>query len=101
MANAAHTAGVRTKFIDYNAHRSPKTDHWCFACQRDLKPGQPFRAVLVIAGAMAVHPEGPQPTDGSEATFALGMDCARKLGLEWTRAALAKASPTLKDNTHE
>ncbi len=85
---------VRTKFIDYNARREPKTGHWCFMCQRDLKIGQPYRLVSVVDGCLAVHPDGPQPSmDNLFGVFALGMECAKKLGLEWSRSAQATPEP--------
>lgn len=73
----------RTKFLDYDARRKPKTDHSCVKCQRDLKPGQPFRIVHVFEGAFVVHPDGPQPDDVS--AYPVGMDCAKAIGMEWTR----------------
>lgn len=73
----------KRKFLDYDARRKPKTDHFCIKCQRDLKPGQPFRIVHVHEGAFAIHPEGPQPASDVSA-YPIGMDCARSLGMEWT-----------------
>lgn len=49
---------MRTAFIDYDARREPKTDCYCCACQRDLKPGQRYRWVHLVSGApFALHPD--------------------------------------------
>lgn len=81
----------RTKFTEFDGRRDPKTDVWCCVCQKDLKPGQPRRAVhLVEGGAFALHPEDEAiyvPDGGDMGAFPIGSDCARRLGLEWTHPA--------------
>ena len=85
----------RTKFIDPDNRPEPKTDRFCGRCHRDLKPGQPYRVIhLVDGGPYALHPGdeasyqavtgtlGQHP--GELGCFPVGMDCARKIGLEWT-----------------
>lgn len=77
---------VRKVFLDFDARREPKTDHCCIKCQRDLKPGQPFRVVALLSETMEIiHPDEP-PQDGAQ-IWPLGMDCARRVGLEWSRPA--------------
>jgi len=85
---------ARYQFVDYDARRDPKTDRWCCKCQKDLMPGQPHRHVYLAAEMCAVHPEdiaerGPQPDDYG--WHLLGMDCAKKLGLEWSTDIEPKA----------
>jgi len=81
----------RTKYIDPDYRRDPKTDHFCCRCQKDIKPGSPFRMVHCVDGGMsALHPddEANYVTDaGDMGCFPIGMDCARKIGLEWSHPA--------------
>lgn len=78
----------RTKFLDFDARRDPKTDHWCCRCQKDIKPGQAHRMVhLVDGGAFVLHPDDEAiytPDAGDCGGHPIGSDCARKLGLEWS-----------------
>lgn len=88
----------RSKWMDPDFRRDAKTSRWCEICQRDLKPGQPHRRVLFdLSRYEAVHGEDwNQARDeimarstvasGSLAREGLiGMDCAKRLGLEWSR----------------
>lgn len=75
----------RTRFLDYDARRKPKTKHSCVKCQKDLKPGQPFRRVQMQSGEpFVIHPEDQAFVTGETAWHPIGEDCARSLGLEWT-----------------
>lgn len=83
---------IRTKFIDFDARREPKTDRWCVCCQKDLKPDAPVRKVYVGESMQAIHPadlkaylDAP-PSSIDIGPHLIGMNCARKLGLEWTVA---------------
>ena len=81
----------RTVFIDYDARPRPKTSLWCVKCQKDLKPDRPNRLAYVTGEMEAVHcddlPEYVrQPSDFG--FLAIGSDCARRVGLEFTFAAL-------------
>lgn len=74
----------------------PKGGTFCAYCQRDLKPDQPRRWVHVVHGGGAIlHPEDPLwgspiPDDaGDLLCHPVGMVCARKIGLEWTKEILA------------
>jgi len=80
----------RTKEFDYDTRRQPKTKDYCAMCQRDMKPNSPRRYVhLVGHGALVLHPadedlyDEPQKGDDAGGHY-IGLDCARKLGLEWT-----------------
>lgn len=91
---------VRTKFIDPDYRRDPKTNDYCARCQKDLKPGQPRALIhMVSGGPFALHrddeaaywaeaatlPGGQHP--GEMGWFAVGSDCARKIGAEFTHPA--------------
>lgn len=74
----------RTKFLDYDARREPKTDHFCIKCQKDLNPKKPRRIVL-LAGMMALHPSDYDMRRRiHHEIWPIGMCCAKKLGMEWT-----------------
>ncbi|TXH08620.1 MAG: hypothetical protein E6R03_17890 [Hyphomicrobiaceae bacterium] len=81
---------IRTKFIDYDARREPKTDFWCICCQKDIKPGAAHRLVKIVDFPDAIHPDDYDRAISQHGTdvvtHPIGMDCARKLGLEWTVA---------------
>jgi hypothetical protein len=86
------TTPLRTKpWDDYDARRDPKTTHFCARCQKDIKPGQPVRWVHLINGGMTLlHPasEADYVSDAGElGSHPVGLDCARKLGLEWSVVA--------------
>jgi hypothetical protein len=72
----------RTKFIDYDARHKSKTTRYCVICQKDIMRLAPARIVRVN-GVVAIHPEDVEPGVGED--FLLGMDCARNLGLEFSR----------------
>lgn len=82
----------RTTSLDHDARRDPKTETYCARCQKDLKPGQPRRWVHIVdGGGNVLHPKDEaifaQPGDhhrGDLYCFPVGMDCARKIGLEFT-----------------
>ncbi len=79
--------GPRTKFLDYNARREPKTPHYCIKCQKDLKPDRAYHAIHIInGGAWILHPEDETlyVSDGGDMYyFEIGDDCARQIGKEW------------------
>lgn len=72
----------RLRFLEYDSRPTPKTEHYCVACQRDLDPTLPSRTVRITAEMMVVHPEDKPPATAS--LWSLGPDCAAKLGLEWS-----------------
>lgn len=85
------TEAFRTRFLDFDARHLPKTDHYCCKCQKDLTPGAQFRVVhLVRGGAYVLHPNDEERYqasglhDDDVGAHPIGLDCARKLGLEWS-----------------
>jgi len=86
----------RTKFVDYDARRNPRTDRHCCMCQRDLRPGQAHRHVYLLADLLALHPgdfDKREPLASDLGWHLMGMDCARKFGMDWT-AGHAGFGPT-------
>lgn len=103
------TGPLRVKFMEGDYRREPKTNDWCACCQRDIKPGDAYRLVrLVHNGPFALHPDDEvrftpgcalkledgevEPDQGDLGTFKIGPICARKLGLEWSRAPDTRAT---------
>lgn len=88
LADVLNPNRVRTKFLDYDARRDPKTNRFCIRCQKDLKPGTPSRMVHVInGGSHILHPrdEAIYVSDrGDMGGFEIGPECARIVGLEWS-----------------
>ena len=80
-------AEPRLKFLEYDSRPEPKTEHFCIACQRDLDPSKPYRTVRLTREMMVVYP-GDKPPQTAE-VWAIGPDCAEKLGLEWSTPAPA------------
>lgn len=73
----------------YHPNRHPKTERYCVICQRDIKPGAKAREVHLVDGGMwALHTDD-EPiyvSDGGDVGIhLLGMDCARRLGMEYSR----------------
>lgn len=86
---------VRTAHLDADNRREPKTDHFCVRCHKDLKPGQPFRWVRPtdwsFAQVMHADDAGEEVIAATErgeypGCFPVGMDCARKIGLEFSHS---------------
>lgn len=84
----------KTKYLDPDYRKTPKTDFFCCACQRDLNPSRPCRQVYLVGNGLDVlHPSEwatyDPATDSTghdlRGKYPIGNDCARKLGLEWTR----------------
>lgn len=79
---------VRTKFIDPDYRKTPKTDRYCVRCQRDIKPETQARMVHVVeSGISVLHPEDEKlytPDAGDRGLQLIGMDCAAAIGMEWT-----------------
>ena len=86
--------GLRTKFIDYDARRTPKTDFSCIVCQRDLNPkSKKIRWVHCVDEIMALHPNDETlyvPDAGDRGWFPVGPDCVQVIGLEWTHESAPK-----------
>lgn len=77
---------MRTKEIPESSRRTPKTEHYCVVCQKDIKPKAKFLWVHVVGGGTHVlHPDDEADFDGKGdmGMFPIGSDCAKKIGLEW------------------
>lgn len=79
----------RTKFLDYDARRTPKTDFCCVMCQRDLDPAdRKVRWVHIVDEVLVLHPADEAlytPDAQDRGAFPIGPECAKKIGIEWTR----------------
>ena len=87
----------RSKWMDPDFRRDSKTDRFCVICQRDLAEGHAAREVrFELDRFEAIHPEdwdiaALQIAEHRAAHLdafqkgLVGMDCARKLGLEWSK----------------
>lgn len=73
---------ARVVFLDFDARPSPKTSRYCTKCQKDIKPGSEARIVRVHNWNV-IHPEEIQNGIGED--WLVGLDCARKIGMEFTR----------------
>lgn len=71
---------IRSVFLDFDSRPEPKTDRYCVKCQRDIKHGRPARVVRV-RDARVLH---PSDSGGEGEAYLVGMDCAVKIGLEWS-----------------
>lgn len=76
---------VRIKFIDPDYRRNPKTSLWCCRCQMDIKG--PYRVVrLVNGGTHVAHPDDDFADFPEDLGIVpIGLDCARRIGMEWSR----------------
>lgn len=88
MSDTYNGIPIRTKWMDPDFRRDPDTTHFCIMCSRDLKPNQPHRIVRFEPDKYeAIHPED-WPTEEVHGfpieECAVGMDCAKRLGLEWS-----------------
>lgn len=91
------TEKYRTADLDPDYRRDPKTDSWCFRCQKDLKPDQPRRWIAYELDTFdVIHPDDFEVAraDISERRAAyhgdavivgpVGQECVRKIGREFT-----------------
>jgi hypothetical protein len=77
----------RTTDLDPDCRPEPKTSRFCIRCQKDIRPDRPARRVWLDdrRWATVVHPEDRHlvpPENLGE--WLLGMDCAKKIGMEWS-----------------
>jgi hypothetical protein len=79
----------RSKWMDPDFRPSPKHGLFCRICMRDLKPSQKRRVVMFCENHFeAVHQndwDKAKATGGVWNVEPVGMDCAKRLGLEWSR----------------
>ena len=73
--------------FDPDWRKSPKTDCYCFRCNRDLRPSQSRRWIHLVSDDTLAHPADLSkivPAKGWPVAYPVGMDCAKIIGLEWT-----------------
>lgn len=80
---------MRTAQLDADHRREPKGTEWCARCYKTLKEGQPRRYVTIQDWSFAtvIHPDDCAGYDWDHAPgmFPVGMDCAKKIGMEFTK----------------
>lgn len=87
----------RTKYLDPDFRRNPKTNRYCIICQRDLKEGQPHRRICYELDVYeAVHADDWEIAAADISTRRaphldavqyelIGMDCAKRLGFDYSK----------------
>ncbi|HDZ27032.1 MAG TPA: hypothetical protein ENH65_11050 [Candidatus Aminicenantes bacterium] len=72
---------MRTTCIDPDFRRDPKSDFFCYRCQKSLN-GKKHRWIYVDpeCNLTAIHPED---AEGIE-PVPVGLDCAKRIGLEFS-----------------
>lgn len=79
----------RSKWVDPDFRRDPKTDLYCFVCQRDIKKGFRYLGHAIMGATEVVHPDDRQiadrelPSEDNLGLLPVGSDCAKRVGLEW------------------
>jgi len=79
-----HVASVvlpRIIDVDPDFRRNPKTDRYCFYCQRDLKPGVGYTIFVVDLCLQVVHPEDKNMIESFECL--IGPECAKRIPQEY------------------
>jgi hypothetical protein len=83
------TTVIRTKHLDPDFRRNPRTSRYCVMCQRDLAAEKTVRGVWFSPEGMnAIHPDDVPAAPEPKLYGLLGSDCAKRLGHEWSNAIL-------------
>lgn len=95
------TSRPRTTQLDSDFRRDPQTADFCVRCQKDFQPNQEHRWVFIQGRdfATVVHPEDVDAAviAAGQGWHRIGIDCARKVGMEFTAAAPKIARADLSD----
>lgn len=81
---AAEVQTPRTAFLDPDFRKEPKGDCYCGRCQKALN-GKKYRLAFVD-WMTVIHPDDVTPATKGQ-WEKLGMDCAKIVGLEFTKEA--------------
>lgn len=79
---------TRVHYTDPDFRRRPKTRLFCYQCQKDLKPDSAYRMIFIVESMSALHPDdvaGHVMGKDDLGWLPIGSDCARRLGLEWSK----------------
>lgn len=88
---------IRTKYIDPDFRRQPKTNLYCVVCQRDINPNSKWRQIMYeLDKYEAVHVDdwlvaeadikSRRASHLDAVVFdTIGPDCAKKIGLEFSK----------------
>lgn len=74
----------RSSFIDADFRPKNRPGVQCYRCGRVIKENSSFRVVHVVESQLAVHPEDEHLAPDNDDWLPLGMDCARRIGFEFT-----------------
>lgn len=95
----------RTKHLDPDFRRNPKTQCFCALCQMDIK-GEPRYFAHMIHGCFeAVHPEDREIANAMVAEhenyglLAIGSECAKVIGREFVYTAAEAAAVREREAT--
>ncbi|MCV9965016.1 hypothetical protein OIU34_24270 [Pararhizobium sp. BT-229] len=97
--------GFRTKPLDPDFRRDPKTGCYCALCQKDIKGEPRFYAHMIHGCFEAVHPEDREIANAmvvEHDNFGLlpvGPDCARVIGREFVYTAEEAAAVREREAT--
>jgi hypothetical protein len=89
----AETQNFRTKPLDPDFRRDPKTDCFCALCQKDIKGEPRFYAHMIYGCFEAVHPQDREianaTLDDTEnfGLLPVGPDCAKAIGRDFVYTA--------------
>lgn len=86
---------LRTKHIDADFRHNSRTELYCLNCQRDINPRTKYREVFYIDGTLILHPDdvgrkAELLQGGTLDWVPVGPDCAKAIGLEWSRPKESK-----------
>lgn len=85
----SHILAMRLQhYLDSNPdfRRQPKTERYCWRCQKDLGANQPARFITFTAdGEHIIHPADIDQATATLGAFPVGLDCAAKIGMDWSQ----------------
>lgn len=85
--------GYRSRQLDPDFRRDPKTDCFCALCQKDIKGDPDYYAHFAYGCVEAIHPDDRDianaiiPAGDNYGILPVGTDCARKIGLDFVYTA--------------
>jgi hypothetical protein len=79
----------RSKFVDPDFRRMPKSNTYCFVCQKDITKAVPYLGHAAFGCVEVIHPEDREIADreldpaDNLGLLPVGSDCAKRIGYEW------------------
>lgn len=84
---------MRTKNVHdlTNTRFNTKTSRYCCICNRDISPDSTARIVHLLNNEyIVIHPDDWEESMAVEREFLVGPHCARRVGLEWSKAEMSR-----------